>query len=113
MALVGTRVQTVHDGENTVAVKTDVVLDTETGLVLERQTVLAEVITESGNHKAVVAGQQTRVAAIQVLFCACIPSRAGLFLSELDETVSDTVFFFRPAHPHAQPPTYGSARPGE
>lgn len=80
MALVGTRVQTVRDGENAVAVKTDIVLDVETGLVLERKTVVAEVLTESGNHKAVVAGQQTRVAAVQVGLDPCIPTRARFCL---------------------------------
>lgn len=98
MALVGTRVQTVHDGENTVAVKTDVVVDTETGLVLERQTVLAEVLTESGNHKAVVAGQQTRVSAIQVSlsFDACTPN---LFLVR-NGLADDTTFFVLLTHTH-------------
>ena len=75
MALVGTRVQAMQDGNTKVVVKTDVVVDTETGLILERKTVLAEVLTESGHHKAVVAGQQTRVAAIQVC-----PTAADLIL---------------------------------
>ena len=67
MALVGgTKVETIQDGDNTVAVKTDIILDTETGLVMERKTVVAEILSESGHHKAVVAGQQIRVAAVQV-----------------------------------------------
>ena len=66
MALVGgTRVQAYKDGRNTLTVKTDVVVDAETGLVLERKTVLAEIVTDDG-RKEVVAGQQTRVGAIQV-----------------------------------------------
>lgn len=55
-----------QDGDTAVAVRTDVVVDTETGLLLERKTVVAEVLTESGNHKAVIAGQKTSIAAIQV-----------------------------------------------
>ena len=66
MAVVGSRVQTVQDGDNAVAIKTDIVLDTETGLLLERKTVVAEVLTESGNHKALVVGQKTSVAAVKV-----------------------------------------------
>lgn len=61
MAVVGSRVETMQDGDITVAVKTDMVLDTETGLVLERKTVLA------GNDQGVVAAQKTTIAAIQVL----------------------------------------------
>lgn len=67
MALVGTRVETQQDGDTAVAVRTDVLVDTETGLLLERKTVVAEVLTESGNHKAVIAGQKTSIAAVQVL----------------------------------------------
>ena len=67
MALIGgSRVQTIQDGDNAVAVKTDVVADTETGLVLERKTVVAEVLTESGNHKTLLVGQKTSVAAVEV-----------------------------------------------
>ena len=67
MALVGgTKVETIQDGENTVAIKTDIIMDTETGIVMERKTMVAEILSESGHHKAIVAGQQTRVAAIQV-----------------------------------------------
>lgn len=66
MALVGTRVETQQDGDTAVAVRTDVLVDTETGLLLERKTVVAEVLTESGNHKAVIAGQKTSIAAVQV-----------------------------------------------
>ena len=58
--------QTIQDGDNAVAVKTDVVADTETGLVLERKTVVAEVLTESGNHKTLLVGQKTTVAAVEV-----------------------------------------------
>lgn len=76
MALVATKVETVKEGNTNLTVKSDIVLDTETGLVLERKTVLAEVATESGQHVAVVAGQQTRVAAIRVLQILIV----GLFL---------------------------------
>ena len=69
MALVGSRVQAMQDGDNAMAVRTDVVLDDETGLLLERKTVVAEVLTESGNHKALLVGQQTSVAPIQVNTC--------------------------------------------
>jgi hypothetical protein len=65
MALVGgSRVEVVQDGENTLAVKTDVVMDPKSGLLVERTTVVAEVLTESGNHKAVLVGQQTSVKAV-------------------------------------------------
>lgn len=60
MAVVGSRIETMQDGDIKVAVKTDMVLDTTTGVLLERKTVLA------GNDKAMVAGQKTTVAAIQV-----------------------------------------------
>ena len=66
MAVVGSRVQTMQDGDNAMAVKTDVVVDTETGLLLERKTVVAEVLTESGNHKTLLVGQRTSVAAVEV-----------------------------------------------
>ena len=67
MALVGSRVQTAQDGGNAMAVKTDVVIDAETGLLVERKTVVAEVLTESGNHKALLVGQKTSVAAVEVI----------------------------------------------
>ena len=68
MALIaGSRLQTAEGSDGgTVAVKTDMVLDTETGLMVERRTILAKVRTESGGE-ALLVGQQTRVAAIQVL----------------------------------------------
>ena len=66
MALIGTRVQAAVDGDNTVAVRTDVLLDPETGLMVERKTVVVEVLTESGNHKALLVGQRTSVAATGV-----------------------------------------------
>lgn len=65
MALVGTKVEVAQDGNTTMAVKTDLVIDERTGLVAERKTVVAEVMTESG-HKAVVAGEQIRVASVAV-----------------------------------------------
>ena len=65
MALVGTRVEAMRDGNTNLTVRTDVVLDTETGLVLERKTVVAEVQTEDGKT-AVIASQKTSVAAVQV-----------------------------------------------
>ena len=65
MALVGTKVQVAQDGNTTMAVKTDLVVDERTGLVAERKTVVAEVMTESG-HKAVVTGEQIRVASVAV-----------------------------------------------
>lgn len=66
MAVVGSSVETIRDGDTTVAVQTDVLVDAQTGLVLERKTVLAEVISEDGTPRAVVAGQKTTVAAVQV-----------------------------------------------
>lgn len=66
MALVGTKVQVAQDGNTTVAVQTDLVVDERTGLVAERKRVMAEVMTESGNHKAVIAGEQVRVAPVAV-----------------------------------------------
>ena len=68
MAVVGRRVEAMRDGDNTVAVQTEVVLDTDTGLLLERKTVVAGVITESGHHQPVLAGQKTTVVAVQVQF---------------------------------------------
>ena len=56
--------QAMRDGDNAVAVKTDILVDEDTGLILERKTVVAEVLSESGRHKAVVVGQQTSAAAI-------------------------------------------------
>lgn len=66
LAVVGSSVETIRDGDTTVAVQTDVLVDAQTGLVLERKTVLAEVISEDGTPRAVVAGQKTTVAAVQV-----------------------------------------------
>ena len=65
MAVVGTRVETMRDGNTNLAVKTDIMVDPKSGLVLERKTVVAEVKTEDG-RTAVVAGQKTSVTAIQV-----------------------------------------------
>ena len=55
----------MRDGATNVAVKTEMVVDTETGLLLERKTLLAEVQTEDGGT-AIIAGQRTSVAAVQV-----------------------------------------------
>ena len=67
MALIaGSRLQTAEGSDGAVAVKTDMVLDTETGLMVERKTVYAKVRTESGSE-ALLVGQQTRVAGVQVL----------------------------------------------
>lgn len=66
MAVVATKVEAMKDGDTNIAVQTDMVLDPDTGRMLERKTVLAEVLTESGQHKAVIAGQQTRLATVQV-----------------------------------------------
>ena len=80
MALVGgSRVETVQDGENTLAVKTDVVVDTESGLLVERKTVVAEVLTESGNHKAILVGQQTTVRAVVRNTCVIQIATDALF----------------------------------
>ena len=65
MALVGTRVEAIREGNTNLTVKTDILLDPETGLVVERKTVVAEVQTEDGKT-AVIAGQKTTVAAVQV-----------------------------------------------
>ena len=66
MALVGTRVETMREGNTNLAVKTDILLDPETGLVVERKTVVASVQTEDG-RTAVITGQKTTVAcAVQV-----------------------------------------------
>ena len=65
MAVVGSKIETMRDGDTTVAVKTDIVVDTNTGLLLERKTVLAGVQTDSG-ETAVVVGQKTTLAAVQV-----------------------------------------------
>lgn len=65
MALVGTRVERIREGDTNMAIKTEVVADTETGLLLERKTIVAEVQTEDG-QTAIIAGQKTSVAAIQV-----------------------------------------------
>ena len=65
MALVGSRVEAMRDGDTNLAVKTDVILDPSSGLMLERKTVVAEVQTRDG-RTAIVAGQKTSVAAIQV-----------------------------------------------
>ena len=68
MALIaGSRLQTAEGSDGAVAVKTDLVLDMETGLMVERKTIIAKVLTESGNHEALLVGQQTRVAGVQVL----------------------------------------------
>ena len=65
MALVGTRIETMREGDANVAVKTDVVVDTKTGLLLERKTVLVAVPTEDG-QTAIITAQKTEVAVIQV-----------------------------------------------
>lgn len=67
MAVVGTKVETMQEGDTKVAVKTDVMVDTNTGLLMERKTVFAEVPTEGGGT-AVIAGQRTSLAAIEVKF---------------------------------------------
>lgn len=64
-AVVGTRVETVREGDTTVTVKTEMLLDPESGVVVERKTVVAEVQTEDGKT-AVIAGQKTSVAAVEV-----------------------------------------------
>jgi hypothetical protein len=64
MALVGTRVEAIREGNTNLTVKTDILLDPETGLVVERKTVVAEVQTEDGKT-AVIAAQKTTVAAVQ------------------------------------------------
>ena len=67
MALVGaSRVETMREGNTNVVVKTDMVVDTDTGLLLERKTILAAVPTADGNT-AIVAGQRTSVVSIQVV----------------------------------------------
>ena len=71
MAVVGTRIETMREGDTNVAVKTDIVVDTETGLVVERKTFLAEVQTEDGGT-AIIAAQKTEVSAIQVGNYSCI-----------------------------------------
>lgn len=67
MAVVGTKVEVMREGDTNVAVKTDIVVDSETGLVFKRQTVVAEVETGDG-QTAFIAGQKTELAAIQVKF---------------------------------------------
>ena len=63
--VVGTRVETVREGDTTVTVKIEMLLDPESGVVVERKTVVAEVQTEDGKT-AVIAGQKTSVAAVEV-----------------------------------------------
>ena len=65
MAVVGTKFEVMREGNAEVAVKTEQVLDIETGLVLERKTVVAAVPTKDGKT-AVIAGQQTSLAAVEV-----------------------------------------------
>ena len=65
MAVVSTKVEVMREGNAEVAVKTEQVLDVETGLVLERKTIVAAVPTKDGKT-AVIAGQQTTLAAVQV-----------------------------------------------
>ena len=67
MAVVGSRVEAMQDRSgNAVAVKTDVLVDPQSGLLVERKTVMAEVLSESGQHKALLVGQQTNVAAVVI-----------------------------------------------
>ena len=65
MAIVGTKLEVMREGNAEVAVKTERVLDTKTGLVLERKTVVAAVPTQDGKT-AIIAGQRTSLAAVQV-----------------------------------------------
>ena len=65
MAVVGTKLEVMRQGDANVAVKTEQVLDIETGLMLERKTVVASVPTDDG-RTAVITGQQTSIAATQV-----------------------------------------------
>ena len=67
MAIVGTKVKIVREENINLAVKTEQVLDTKTGLLLERKTVVAAVPTESG-ETAVISAQKTSLAAVQVRF---------------------------------------------
>lgn len=67
MAIVGTKVEMMREGNTNVAVKTDVVLDMETGAVLERKTVLAAAPTASGDV-AMITAQRTSVTALPVYY---------------------------------------------
>ena len=67
MAIVGTKLEVMKEGNANVAVKTEQVLDIQTGLLLERKTVVAAVPTESG-ETAVISAQKTSLAAVQVRF---------------------------------------------
>lgn len=74
MALVGgTRVQAVQDGDNTLAVLTDHVVDTETGKYVERKTA----VFQAKGGDPVVVGQKISAGEIQVLFYT---TTAGFFL---------------------------------
>ena len=63
--MVGTRVEVLRDGDTNLTFKTEMVLDTETGVMVERKTVVAEVELEDGTT-AVIAGQNIAVAQVQV-----------------------------------------------
>ena len=63
--MVGTRVEVLRDGDTNLTFKTEMVLDTETGVMVERKTVVAEVELEDGTT-AVIAGQNISVAQVQV-----------------------------------------------
>ena len=55
----------MREGNTNLAVKTDVIVDPKSGLVLERKTIVAEMQTKDG-RTAVVAGQKTTIASVQV-----------------------------------------------
>ena len=65
MAVVGTKLEVMREGNANVAVKTEQVLDMETGLLLERKTVIAAVSTGDGKAD-VIAAQKISLAAVQV-----------------------------------------------
>ena len=65
MAVVVSKIEAMQDGDTTVA-DIDIVVDTDTALLLERKTVIAGVQTDSG-ETVVVAGQKTTLAAVQVM----------------------------------------------
>ena len=71
----GTQVRGVQMGDTVAAVRTDVLVDTETGLIVERDTLLA--VNDRGE---VVARQRTRLAKLvpfrYVQFCTQFNSLA-------------------------------------
>ena len=67
MALIGTRVEVAQEEDGTtVGVRTDVVVDKHTGLVVEKKTIVAEVPIEGGGTTLIAEEQMQAVGLVSI-----------------------------------------------